>query len=250
MPEVSSLVGAANAIAAYQLYAGRVPPLAMQLLTYMALVSRDHDEHPWFSLGHEALAVHALGRPAPPTRADVKAVERGMSPLLSIGAIVNDRRAAVRREGRSTARYRLQLVHGEHASIDQAPVDNACGQGARTPDSGLHVPRNPSSRPPNSVLTPPGNRGTEEKEEKEERVKENHLEPVSNSRPSTADAPRAKDIDSGENGPTSPTNPAGPPECTRCGVLLDPDGCCRNRGCPAPNLAQIIPLRPTGTETR
>jgi hypothetical protein len=235
-------MGASNAIAAYQLYAGRVPPISMQLLGYMALVSRDHDEHPWFSLGHQALAVHALGRPAPPTRADVKAVERAVTPLLAVGAIVTDRRAAVRRDGSSTARYRLQLVHGEHRHIDDLPVDNPVdnpagghsGGASRPPEFGPHVPRNSGSRPPDSVPTSPGIRGTEEKEEKEERVKENHLDLESTSPLSTGTAPpepqKPKLIDDGC--------------CPGCGVLLDPGRLCGNRSCAhyGAQLATVHPL--------
>ena len=65
------LVGASNALAAYVKYAGKVPPQSLTVLVYMALVSKDADERPWFGAGHEALAQHALGRPGPTTLADL-----------------------------------------------------------------------------------------------------------------------------------------------------------------------------------
>jgi hypothetical protein len=102
-------MGARNTLKAYALYAGKVPPLSMQLLAYMATVSKDADESPWFSQGHEALAVFALGRPEPITETDLKAVQRALKPLFEEKAIITERRGAMRRDSPSTARYRLEL---------------------------------------------------------------------------------------------------------------------------------------------
>lgn len=183
-------MGASNVMAAYAKWAGRLPPTSFQCLVYMALVSKDGDARPWFGQGHQALAEHALGRPAPITEADVKAVERAMTPLARAGAISTDRRASVRRDGANTARYRLNLYgpdaprnagdvgqsgpspNGYHAprkpwdvnadTVDDPPVDNWAEDPPRPPETVLHAPRNSSARPPETVRTPPENRGTEE----------------------------------------------------------------------------------------
>lgn len=102
-------MGARNTLRAYALYAGKVPATSMQLLAYMATVSKDADEYPWYSQGHEALAQFALGRKEPIQRADIAAVERALTPLFKAKAITTDRPAARRNDGPSTARYRLEL---------------------------------------------------------------------------------------------------------------------------------------------
>ena len=111
-------MGAKNVLRAYALYAGKVPPLSMQLLTYMAAVSKDADPLPWFSQGHEALAELALGRDDYETDAAVKAVERAMTPLFKVGAITTERGSGRRQHGAWTARYGLHLQ-------DAQPVDNS-----------------------------------------------------------------------------------------------------------------------------
>jgi hypothetical protein len=159
-------MGARNVAAAYLTWAGRLPPLSMQVLVYMALVSRDADEKPWYSQGYAALAVHALGRQAADGAA-LKAVERAMGPLLAKGAVTVDRKAAVRRDGASTARYRLALgvvdaprIPGDVEDLQPGPVETE-----RPPDSVRDAPRKPSGRPPETVRTPPEFRGTEEQED-------------------------------------------------------------------------------------
>lgn len=231
-------MGASNVAAAFRLYAGRVPPLSMQLLTYMALVSRDDDDRPWYGQGHEALALFALGRPAPATRADIAAVERGISPLLTIGAIEADRRASVRRNGPSTVRYRLRIVAAEPASIDEPPVDNPVrdhnGHSARPTDSVTHVPRNPCSRPTESVTTPHGNRGTEEpRGTRRSEEEENQLDHQSKSPPQPA-----------EPANTEEETPIDDSVCPGCGVILDPDRVCRHRPCDhyGTRIATVHPL--------
>lgn len=222
-------MGATNAMLAYQLYAGRVPATSMQLLAYMALVSKDSDDRPWFGQGYEGLAVFALGRPAPTREADLRAVERAMKPLLDIGAIVTERRAAARRDGPRTARYRLQLVAEAAQDIDEPLVDNSERPARRPTETVEDDPRKTVRRPTETVETTHENRGTEEprgttRSEKEE----NHLRQVGNSPPSTATHRAHQNIDTRD--------------CPTCGVLLDPDGACRNRPCPD-SVAAVIPIR-------
>jgi hypothetical protein len=112
-------MGARNVIKAYLLYAGKVPSTSMQILAYMATVSKDADEYPWYSQGHEALAIFALGRPEPAQRADIAAVERALTPLFKAKAITTDRKAARRRDGPSTARYRLELDLAQPVDISK-----------------------------------------------------------------------------------------------------------------------------------
>jgi hypothetical protein len=102
-------MGARNAMAAYTKFASLVPLPSLVCLVYMALISMDSDDHPWFGKGHEALAEHALGRPLPITESDLRAVRRAVAPLVAAKAIVVDRRGAVRIDGANTIRYRLQL---------------------------------------------------------------------------------------------------------------------------------------------
>ena len=171
-------MGASNVAAAYARWAGKVPPKSMQLLTFMANVSHDNDPRPWFGQGHEALAEHALGRPAPIDKSGLKAVQSGITPLLKAGAVSVDRRASVRRDGPSTARYRLHLgladaprISGDvNADVPRisgdvspsGPVDNEFTypefRVSRPPENGGRD----GSRPPNFGLTPPEFRGTEE----------------------------------------------------------------------------------------
>jgi hypothetical protein len=174
------LMGASNVAAAYTTWAGKVPPLSMVVLTYMALVSRDGDRQPWFGQGHAALAVHALGRVEPVTEADIRAVERAVAPLAKAGAIRADRRASVRRDGPSTVRYRLNLWPSDvpRNSTDDTAVDIDADHPSRPTESGAHVPRNPESRPTESVATSHGNRGTEEYEEYEEQEKEEGVDQI------------------------------------------------------------------------
>lgn len=160
--EPDGLMGASNAIAAYTVYAGKVPATAMQVLVYMALVSRDADAQPWYSQGHRALAEHALGR-AEPDEADVRAVGRAMTALLRAGAVSVVRRGAVRVDGPSTAKYRLHL-HTPDTGRKPSDVDavenpaqdpshrteNGGDTGrfsaAHRTESGAHTGRKPSTR--------------------------------------------------------------------------------------------------------
>jgi hypothetical protein len=193
-------MGAGNVALAFQIYAGKVPPTSMQVLLYMALVSKDADANPWFSKGREAIAELALGRTMPFDRSDARAVERAIEPLLAVGAISTDRKASVRRDGDSTARYRLNL------SITDAPRkswaekrahaprktsgEKAAAKDSRPTKSAPHAPRNSSSRPTVSVLTPHENRGPEDKEDLSRSEIEEEMAGVQTaSRPPRATAP-------------------------------------------------------------
>jgi hypothetical protein len=112
-------MGAGNTILAYQLYAGIVPPLSMQILAYMATVSLDADRDPWFSMGHEGLARFALGRKGDIGRADLAAVERALKPLFEVNAITTIRKASVRRDSWSTAKYRVNLDGAQPVDISK-----------------------------------------------------------------------------------------------------------------------------------
>jgi hypothetical protein len=111
-------MGAGNVLRAYQLYAGKVPPLSMQVLAYMAAVSIDADREPWFSMGQESIAAHALGRKGEIDRAALAAVERALKPLFEYGAITTIRRASARKDSWSTAKYRLGLGSAKPVDID------------------------------------------------------------------------------------------------------------------------------------
>lgn len=150
---------------AYTKWADKVPSTSLVLLVYMAIVARDDDDTPWYSEGHEALAEKALGRST--ARKDIAAVERAISPLLASGAIVSDRRAAPRREGGRTVRYRLNLgltPHGNHGTnlevwpvdIPNAePVDSSkrptVSVGRTSHGNRANVPRFPEQRPTETV---------------------------------------------------------------------------------------------------
>lgn len=102
-------MGASNAKLAYGHYAGKVPPLSMLALVFMALTSLDKDDPPLFWGGHQSIAVNVLGRRGEYTDADARAVRRLITPLFAAGAIEVHRRSAPRGQGPSTVCYRLNL---------------------------------------------------------------------------------------------------------------------------------------------
>jgi hypothetical protein len=196
-------MGASNALNAYRLYASRVPPLSMSALAYMALVSMDKDAEPWFSLGAEVLAVMALGRaPLAETgdeKADARArkalehaCERALKPLFEAGAITTSRHSSGHPDKPHWAKYRLWLTapapdearspryrsepaapHGIRGVQNSGgekggdPCDGVAPHGKRgVPDDG--APRNPYSRPTESVAAPHGIHGAKEYEEQQE----------------------------------------------------------------------------------
>jgi hypothetical protein len=138
-------MGASNALAAFIKYAGKVPPQSLNVLVYMALVSKDSDDRPWFGQGHAAIAQHALGRPNPSTSADLRAVERAVSPLLG-DALIVERRAAIRIDGPNTVRYRLNLTGTADARHKPSGV-KATEDPPRPTESDPHARHFPASRP-------------------------------------------------------------------------------------------------------
>src|SRR5690606_4968307 len=238
------LMGASNVIAAYTAWAGKVPATSMQLLAYMAAVSLDSDPEPWFGMGHEALAIHALGY-REPTDAALRAVRRAIAPLRQAGAISVSRRSAPRRGGASTVRYRLHLDGSATAaeSIDERAVDNPPVGAVDNHDVGRKasyehrtetVLRPPQRRTKSvqDVGRKPSYRGVRRRTTTEER--EGGLptpSPTATHPPDDAHTAPTEEIDSDKD------------VCAECGVLLDPDQVCRNRGCGRYELAAVIPLR-------
>jgi hypothetical protein len=173
-------MGAANALAAFRLYGGKVPPASMAALLYMALVAKDHDQEPSWWEGHEALSEMAFGRKAPAReddpnerRAALQSVSRALAPLFAAGAITTTRHAFGSGGRTVTARYRLWLTtpapHGNRGA--RVPHGNRGAQTAR-------APRKVQPRPTESAAAPHRNRRTEEEEEKEERDNDTSLVPT------------------------------------------------------------------------
>jgi hypothetical protein len=103
-------MGARNALDAYKLYAGKVPPTALNVLVYMALVALDRDGAPSWWEGHEILAIRCFARSEPITKSDLRAVERAITPLFDVGAITVARHSSGNPGKTITVRYRLWLV--------------------------------------------------------------------------------------------------------------------------------------------
>ena len=247
-------MGASNVLAAYTAWAGKVPATSMQLLAYMAAVSLDSDPEPWFGMGHEALAVHALGH-REPTDAALRAVRRAIAPLRRAGAISVARRSAPRRGGASTVRYRLHLDGAATAteSIDERAVDN--------PPVSVDNPvdNSPAGAVDNQVV---GRKASyEHRTETVLRPPQRRTKSGQDvgRKPSYRGVRRSTTTEEREGGPPTPSPTATHPPhdpyatptqkidsdkdvCTECGVLLDPDQVCRNRNCGRYELAAVIPL--------
>jgi hypothetical protein len=164
-------MGARNVAAAYYRYAGRVPALSMQILVYMAVVAKDSDDWPWYGQGQASLAEFALGRENP-DRADLRAVQRAMGPLMDLGAVTVDRSGASRSDGNTTARYRLNLTDradAERAKWAETPdgirrMSDRRRDPQHTTKSGRDTRRKVTQHPTVSDATPDGNRRTKEEE--------------------------------------------------------------------------------------
>jgi hypothetical protein len=108
-------MGGSNVIDAFRLWSGKVPPLSMAVLAYMAAVSVDDHAEPWCGVGHKALAEFALGRSQPIAEdepgdsVDLRAVRRAITPLLEVGAVYVMRRASPNRATHKTVRYGLNV---------------------------------------------------------------------------------------------------------------------------------------------
>lgn len=109
-----STLGAKNALRAYVVstikgYSDRT----VRILAFMGLKSIDADEHPWFRMGHETIAVKALGRePAgedeKAREANAKAVQRGPKDPLKDGVVSHKRKG----ESGGAATYLLHFDPG------------------------------------------------------------------------------------------------------------------------------------------
>jgi hypothetical protein len=164
-------VGASNALAAFRLYAGKVPPLSINVLVFMSLVAMDKDREPEYWEGHEALAVHCLGRDeASIDGSDLRAVRRAITPLFEKGAITVTRHSSGRGEKGVTARYRLWLV--TPAPDEKRPVDNqdavSPSPDGNRPTAGASIGRKVADHRTKSGRAPDGNRPAKEYEETEE----------------------------------------------------------------------------------
>jgi hypothetical protein len=148
-------MGASNVLAAYRLYAGKIPPTSLNVLAYMSLVSLDKDADPSWWEGHEMIAIRCFGRPEPVTKADLRAVERAITPLFRAGAITTIRHASGHRGRTVTVRYKLWLSQ-------PAPDEKR-----RKPTVGTR--RNMVQHPTIFGAAPDEKRRTKEEEEKEER---------------------------------------------------------------------------------
>lgn len=177
--------------------------MSMVALAYMALISIDADDVPWWSQGAEALAVMALGRDELVETGDAKedararkamehACERVLKPLFEAGAVTTTRHSSGHPDRPRPAKYRLWLkapasdeardprhradratphgnrgVHDSSGETSGDPCDDAAFYEKRgVPDDG--TPRNPYSHPTESVAAPHGIRGAKEYEEQQE----------------------------------------------------------------------------------
>jgi hypothetical protein len=165
-------VGASNALAAFRLYGGKIPPTALNVLLYMALVALDRDDKPHYWEGHEALAVHCLGRDETSIDdSDLRAVRRAITPLFDAGAITVARHSSGRDGKKTTASYRLHLVtpaqDGKRPVDKRAGTDPAPDEKCPAPDVGTG--RKVAEHRTENGRAPDGFRPAKEYEEDEER---------------------------------------------------------------------------------
>jgi hypothetical protein len=131
-------MGASNVLAAHRLYAGKVPPMSLAVLAYIAAVSLDKDAEPSWWEGHDILAVRCFGYAEPVTRSDLRAVERAVTSLFRAGAITSVRHSGQSGNGKVwTARYRLWLAEPAPEGKRRSPPD-----GKRRVNGGPHPTKN------------------------------------------------------------------------------------------------------------
>jgi hypothetical protein len=204
-------MGAANALAAYKLYAGKIPQTSMSVLVYMALVALDRNEEPAWWEGHEMLAIRCYGYPEPVTDAGLRAVRRGITPLFAAGAITVIRHSSGRLGRVTTVRYRLWLTHP--APDGKRPVHN------------VSVGRKNDERRTKNGRAQDGNRPPKEKEEKEELDNDGPVAGTTvEGSPVAVPAP-SQDHDEqrrSKHGETEQNGRAGWRICSRCDRYLDP----------------------------
>lgn len=222
-------MGASNALNAFRLYAGKVPPLSMNVLVFMSLVSMDRDSEPKYWEGHEALAVHCLGRDeASIDDSDLRAVRRAITPLFKAGAITVAQHSSGRGEKRGRVSYWLHLVtpaqDGKRPVVDQAPTGFA--PDGNCPTDAVSIGRNMAEHRTESDRAPDGNRPAKEYEETEE------LEEIQEySLPSSDPVPvRAREVpdESDETMSVRGIPPWLSLECPFCGA--EPGRACLNSG--------------------
>lgn len=168
-------MGAQNALSALRRWSGKVPGASMVALIYMALVSKDKDDWPWYGGGQEAIAEFGLGR-YNPDRTDLRAVQRALGPLFDASALTVDRAGANRSDGNTVARYRLNI----HERADQERLkwlethaekrraSTGSNDQRRTTVSGQDGREKVTQRTTVSDATDARNRRTKEEEEEEE----------------------------------------------------------------------------------
>lgn len=188
-------MGASNALAAFRLYAGKVPPLSMNVLVFMSLVAMDKDREPKYWEGHKALAVHCLGRDeASIDDSDLRAVRRAITPLFKAGAITVAQHSSGRGEKRGRVSYRLHLItqaqDEKRPMGDQAPI-NPTPDGFRPADA-ASIGRNMAEHRTESDRIPDGIRPAKEYEETEE-LEEEQEYPLPSSDPVPVRARKAPD---------------------------------------------------------
>lgn len=150
-------MGAANALAAYRLYAGKVPPTSLAVIVYMSLVSLDrHPEPSWWE-GHDMVAIRCFGYTEPVSEAGRRAVRRAITPLAAVGAITTIRHGSATHGRTITVRYRLWL--DQPAQDGNRPKQKAC------------TGRKASALRTKNGRAQDGNRPTKEKEEETSRSK-------------------------------------------------------------------------------
>lgn len=218
-------MGAHNFAAMLQTYrrALRDHDKAFRLLTYMAHVSRDDDPEPWFGMGHAALAYHALGRDlderGEASQADLRAVRRGITTLLDIGAITVIRPANGRRSEHKTVCYRLHL-HAPAKADDDRTDDEP--QASNPPDdrrtlSGPTVGRSVVHRRTLSGSPQDAQRPPKEKEENDERGEEEVVTSQGDLTTRAYPDEQANEIDHGEVGEAGDAVACAGPAVSRSG---------------------------------
>jgi hypothetical protein len=233
-------MGSSNALAAFRLYGGKVPPTSLNLLAYMALVSVDKDAEPWWSQGHEMLAIQVLGEPEPVTDAALRAVRRGITPLFEAGAITAARRSSGHGGRVIQVRYRLWLTCP--APDGNRPVHNGATPDGNRPIRNGGVGRKVVERRTKSGQAQDGNRPPNEYEEYEERdLKAGIPTPVDDTRTGSAreaeEAERKRQMD----GLTElESRQDGRAACPRCGkrAKIMSNGYLKNHGAIDPRTGE------------
>jgi hypothetical protein len=144
------------------------------VLVFMALVALDKDDEPRFWLGHEAIAVHCLGRDeASVDDSDLRAVRRAITPLFEAGAITVAQHSSGRGERFGRATYRLWLTApapDEKRPVDKRSATELAPDGNRPMDM-ASTGRKVAEHRTECDRAPDGNRPPKEYEETEELVK-------------------------------------------------------------------------------